>query len=114
MHRNDARWKAAYDPGPDPMTYKAMLSEFQMGHKRSMDEPRGQVAPESSAMNLETSDVVEGAEEAIDLLKQVVRHAQQSNGVRINPQRFVAKLSAGLSKMLYNLGRVQGYRDSAR
>lgn len=96
------------------MTYKAMLSEFQMGHKRSMDEPRGQVAPESSAMNLETSDVVEGAEEAIDLLKQVVRHAQQSNGVRINPQRFVAKLSAGLSKMLYNLGRVQGYRDSAR
>lgn len=114
MHPNDPRWKAAaYDPGPDPLTLRAMLSEFEMGHRRSMEEPQGGMSPASAAMDLEMDDVVAGAEEVIELLKRVVRHAQ-GPGVRVQPQRFVAKLSAGLSKMLYNLGRVQGYRDSIR
>ena len=114
MHPDDPRWKAAYDPGPDPHTYKALLSEFKMGYQRSQDEASaGSFAPASAAMNLETGDLVVGAEEVMILMKRIVQ-AAQGPGVSVQPERLVAKLSSGLSKMIYNLGRVQGYRDASR
>lgn len=114
MNPSDPRWKAAADPGPDPLTYKALLGEFKLGYKSGENEVENtDVAPESAAMNLEAGDVIAGAEEVIDLMKRVVTTAK-SGAVGVQAERFVAKLSSGLSKVVYNLGKVHGYRDAGR
>jgi hypothetical protein len=55
------------------------------------------------------STVEEAAEEAIFLLKRVAAAAKAGH-VRVQPQRFCASLSASLSTMIYNLGKIEGYR----
>lgn len=116
----DPRWKSAeasvksadYDPGPDPHSLKAFTSEIQMGIKRAMEEATSN--PNMAWQSGMDADalVVMGAEEVIDLLKRTVLAAKSSGGARIaTPQRYAAKLSGSLSKMLYNLGRSEGYKS---
>lgn len=112
MDANDPRWKAASDPGPDPLTYKAMLSEFQTGYRSAQEEASGLgYHPSVAADGLEQSDVIPGAEEVIELLKRVVLMAKGNRGVMVKPERLVGKLSSGLSRVMYNLGKCQGYRE---
>ncbi|MEN6535473.1 MAG: hypothetical protein ABFD89_17550 [Bryobacteraceae bacterium] len=112
MNANDPRWKVSSDPGPDPLTYKAMLSEFQTGYRSAQEEAGGLgYHPSLAADGLEQSDVIPGAEEVIELLKRVVLTAKGSRGVIVKPERLAGKLSAGLSRVMYNLGKCQGYRE---
>lgn len=114
MKPNDPRWKVAAEVAPDPLTLRAFLSEYEQGVKAGTAEvDTTQVAPESAAMNLEMSDVVPAAEEVIALMKRVIQAASRSS-VRVDPTRFSSKLSANLSRLVYNLGRCAGYREAGR
>lgn len=114
MLTENQKWKLTSDPGPDPLTYKALLSEYRSGSKQAAEEVENtQVSPESAAMNLEVGDVKLGAEEVIDLMKRLIV-AGQRGSVRVNPERLFAKLSAGLSRVAYNLGKIEGYREAGR
>lgn len=114
MRPNDPRWKAASDPGPDPLTYRALLGEYKIGYKSGTHEiETSNVAPESAAMNLEMGDVMIGADEVITLMKRVIASANRG-AVTVQPERFVAKLCSSIGKVVYSLGKCQGYRDAGK
>jgi hypothetical protein len=112
MRSSDSRWKVAADQGSNLPIYKALLNEYSLGYKSGEDEvDNSQVAAESAAMNLEVGDVVAGAEEVIDIMKRIITAAKRSSVV-LQKERFLTKLSSSLSKVVYNLGKAQGYRDA--
>jgi hypothetical protein len=97
-----------YDPGPDPLTFKAFLSEMRKGAETA-EEELAQTPTSGWQLRDEPSGYVqEAADEIIALMKRI-----QTAGysVRVTPQRFAAKLSGLCSKLVYNLGKVEGYSE---
>lgn len=105
------RTRTAAAGGPDPLTYKAFLSEYEQGVKRGKDEEaQGNYPVAVSNLQVEAQDeMVMAAKEAKELLDRVI-HMGSSGNVKINPQRFSAKLSQSLSTLLYNAGRYEGLK----
>lgn len=94
--------------GPDPLTMKAFLSEFEMGRKRGLEVPPEKAIVET---NLAEDEMVEAAKQVKDLVERIIRMGT-SGSVRINPQRAAAKLSQSLSTLFYEGGRATGLSES--
>lgn len=54
---------------------------------------------------------LEAAEDIITLMKRIQRHGYN---VRVTPNRLAAKLSGLCSKLVYNLGKIEGYKKAER
>lgn len=102
----------AYDP--DPMSYKAFMSEFRTGVQTGAEEAaiatsgadqvgyHGRVA--------EVDDLVTSAtDELLELAKRLANAARQGRAtIGINEHRLVPKMSGILSTLFYNLGKLRG------
>lgn len=97
--------------GPDPLTYKAFLSEYEQGVKRGKEEEaQGNYPVAVSNLQVEAQDqLVSAAQEAKELLNRVIQMGSSGN-VRINPRRFSAQMSQSISTLLYNAGRYEGLK----
>jgi hypothetical protein len=101
--------------GPDPISLRAFLSEYEAGEKQGRDEAM-QASMESpngpsvyGIVSVAEEDLVGAAEEVKDLANRIVR---LGSSARINPLRFGTKMSQSLSALFYNAGRLSGLKNS--
>jgi hypothetical protein len=108
------RHKNAGEYAPDPLTYKAFLSEFKQGVVAGADEA-SQATSGVEAVGVhgyitQADDLVTAAsQELLDLAKRLVMIASRGRGViAINEHRLVPKMSGILSTFFYNIGKLRG------
>lgn len=106
-------WKVQADDGPDPIIYKALLSDYHLGYKAAQDEVsrNPEIAVHSAIMNLEAGEITSGAKDVVQLMTRIIQTGRRG-GIATTPERLSSRLSEGLSKVVYNLGKCAGYRDS--
>ena len=108
------RWKSAYyDPGPDPHSFKAFWTEMQMGARSARDEVGRGAIPAVTLQGVAADEVADAAQEIIASLKRITAIAEQGGVARVRARRFCTGMSSSLSKLMYNLGRVEGYDESS-
>lgn len=92
--------------GPDPLTMKAFLSEYEQGKKRG--EELGKKIDQKERrdeMDRLQDEITAAAIEVEDLADRIASYV---HGARINPERFAAKVSRNMSTMFYNFGMYDG------
>lgn len=105
--------RTADEHNPDPISFKAFVSEYEQGVKSGAD-----LAMQSQNVWGEVTvhqDLVEAA--ARDLLELSRRMETVMKGGRtlgLNPRRLAAKVSGILSTMFYNYGKVEGLKQGAQ
>jgi len=108
-----ARFKEADEHNPDPLTFKAFLSEFKQGEKTGEQMA---MAPSSNVpvMNelVAIDEKISGA--ARDLL-ELARRIEAITGrssLGVNEHRLAAKMSGILSTLFYNAGVAKGIKSA--
>ena len=112
MYRYDRRAKKAAAGGPDPLSLKAFLSEYEIGVKRGTTEGE-RPTNYHGLVTVTQEEVKEAATEVKQLMDRILTTAQRGD-VKVNPQRFCSSLSTHLSTLLYQLGVYEGLSSSGR
>lgn len=109
-----ARWANAAEHNPDPLTFKAFMSEFKQGIKAGEaegtealmahpDDGPGFHGYITGANDLATS----AAQDLLELAKRII--AVSDRGIiGVNATRLVPKMSGILSTLFYQMGKVHG------
>lgn len=109
-----ARFIKANEHNPDPLTYKAFLSEFKRGTQTGQEvasaathgEPvnlQGEISRVDDLVSLAASDLLE-------LAQRINRAASSPNGLAVKEHRLVPKMSGILSTLFYNAGKARGLK----
>jgi len=113
------RWKAdrtAAEHNPDPLTYKAFLSEFKQGVAAGVELQKQSVAdpvsvPIQGHISVTDDLVTSSAQDLLDLAKRLVAASTRGVGsIGINEHRLVPKMSGILSTFFYNMGKLEGMK----
>lgn len=107
---NPLDWKAKEADtaiAPDPLTFRAFLSEMEKGMQTAEDEYAQN--PNPMLDQFPAGEAQAAASEIIVLMKRLQQHGYN---VRTNPRRFAAKLSGLCSQLVYNLGKIEGYKKA--
>ena len=106
------------DTSPDPLTYKAFLSEFKAGEKTGAELAWGRSdapghltdGPSLPAqISVAEDKVAEAARDLLDLAKRIETLSGQGN-LAVNETRLAAKMSGILSSLFYNAGLTKGLK----
>lgn len=108
-----ARFKEADEHNPDPLTFKAFLSEFKQGEQRGEQMTLTPDAPVPVMNDLVAiEEKISGA--ARDLL-ELARRIEAITGrgsLGVNEHRLAAKMSGILSTLFYNAGVAKGIKSN--
>lgn len=112
-----ARYKQAdMEFAPDPLTYKAFMSEFHQGIK-SGDEKATSLKGVSEGGGIQGEIAVSedkiavAAQELLELSRRLDSFASRGN-MAVNEHRLVPKMSGILSTLFYQMGFVRGLKKS--
>lgn len=109
--------RTAVEFAPDPLAYKAFLSEFNQGVKAgeqlALDTPHnldpvGIRGHESASEDL----VTEAAREMLELMRRVVTITERG-AIGVNENKLSSKMSGFLSTFFYNLGKLRGLKQDS-
>lgn len=111
-----ARFVKAGDHNPDPLTFKAFLSEFKQGEKTGKDLAMQSVMGDSPVPAMSQAVVAEekvagAASDLLELARRIETIAKQGN-LGVNETRLSAKMSGILSTLFYQTGLSRGLKET--
>lgn len=109
-----SRFMAADDHNPDPISYKAFLSEFKQGETSGEESARQSLMGDDpvSAMSKVTvaeEKVAAAASDLLDLARRIETLAKRGN-LGVNELKLSAKMSGILSTLFYQTGFSRGLK----
>lgn len=109
-----ARHKQADAYSPDPLTFKAFLSEYEQGLKRGQEMATGSMMGDSPVPAMNDLVVVEekiagACYDLLELARRIETLASRGN-LGINERRLAAKMSGILSTFFYQTGVAKGIK----
>ena len=105
---------------PDPLTFKAFLSDFEQGVKRGQEmvpwSPsghwmEGDSPPAMNELVVVKEKIAGAAKDLLELARRIENLASRGN-LAINERRLAAKMSGILSTLFYQTGVANGIKDS--
>jgi len=99
--------KRAAAGGPDPISFKAFISEYQSGFNRG-SEVGGSYMDQEGLQD----EIVSAAREIEVLCKRIISTGEAA-GLKMKERKVAAKFSENLSTLFYNMGRIEGMREKA-
>lgn len=111
-----ARFVQADEHNPDPLTFKAFLSEFHQGLKMGQQKAAELIGthPEGpnvhGEMSVAEDKIAVAASDLLDLARRLESFASQRR-LAVNEHRLVPKMSGILSTLFYQMGYVKGLKS---
>lgn len=111
-----ARYKSADEHNPDPITFKAFLSEFHQGLKSGEEKALSLVGQKEGPgvhgeVTVSEDKIAVAATDLFELARRIETMATGS-GIEVNEHRLVPKMSGILSTLFYQLGFKRGLKKS--
>jgi hypothetical protein len=106
MTMDNLRWKIIKKAGeynPDPISYKAFMSEFKQGLDTGFD-----TSPDPLTIEETEELAANSAKDLLDFAKGI--ESIIARGTPFNERQVVPKLSGILSTLLYNTGKLRGLK----
>jgi hypothetical protein len=99
---------------PDPLTFKAFLSEFEQGVKKGQEMGTSSMMGDSPVPAMNDLVVVEekvasAAKDLLELARRIETLASRGN-MGVNERRLAAKMSGILSTLFYQTGVAKGIK----
>jgi hypothetical protein len=109
-----ARHIQADEHNPDPLTFKAFLSEFEQGFKRGQEMATGSMmgdgpVPAMNDLVVVEEKITKAAGDLLEMARRIETIASRGS-LGVNERRLAAKMSGILSTLFYQTGVAKGIK----
>ncbi len=104
-----ARFKEADEHNPDPLTFKAFLSEFKQGEQRGSEMSTSGPVPIMNDLVAIEEKISGAARDLLELARRIEAITGRGS-LGVNEHRLAAKMSGILSTLFYNAGIAKGIK----